>query len=187
VLYHGPSSRTVLNCYQIEPVLIPGPAVAQQPGTGNPSNVLLLSPADGFESTTARPRTAGFHFDEGHCATLPDNEIDIVTTQFEAMSFDGPAAGGEEGTSYSLALETEQLTRIFPLVDWYEPSGSAHRSQYGSRVPTENPAAAEWRVKLRRIYPTLFLPQDRRGKVKLTTGSAVAGESSCCHLGSSFP
>lgn len=161
VLYHRLSSAAVLNRHEVEPVLILGSAMPEQPDAGDPRDITLLPPAHCLESAAAQSGASSLHLDEGDCSTPPDDEVDVMTTQLEAMRLDRPAAGCEIGNGDPFTLETEQMTRIFPFGDRDEPAGRAHAQWYALPPGPENLLAAAWggksQTKWRIRRPVLFL------------------------------
>ena len=95
----------------------------EKPNTGHPGNVSLLPSGDRLESAPIIAGPTGFHFNEGDHLSLPDDQIDIVMPQPEAVRLDRPATRGQECDGETLAFHPEQMALIFPFDDWNEPAG----------------------------------------------------------------
>ena len=55
----------------------------------------------------------GFHLDKGDSLALADDEVDVVSTEPEAVRLDAPPAGGEEGDGQPFSRE--ELTALLDL------------------------------------------------------------------------
>jgi hypothetical protein len=141
-----PPRSTHLNGHQVKATLVRRPPMPEQPDASHASDVALFSPAHRLQPAAAHTRAPSLDLHERHSTTSPDDQIDIVTPQPEAMGLDTPAAGRQIGDGHALAFEAEQLPRILPVGDRGEPAGYGHTPRYTKRLCTENrPAAARAR------------------------------------------
>ena len=136
------AARSHLHQQHIEPIFIPQATMPEKPTIGHPGDVSLLPSAYRLEPAPVSAGPPGFHFDERHHPSLPNDQIDIVMTQAEAVRLDRPAARGEECDGETLAFHPEQMALIFPFADWNEPAGCAHAAQYAPPAGKRDRSAA---------------------------------------------
>jgi hypothetical protein len=119
----------VLDRDEIETVFVSRPSVPEHPHACDPGDVSLLPPIHRLEAAATGCAPPGFHFHEGDHAAATHDQVDVVTPQSEPMGFDRPATRSEKRNGDSLALEPQDLTLVFPLLDRNEPAGSGHGVQ----------------------------------------------------------
>jgi hypothetical protein len=81
------SSGNPLYGYQIEPIVVISSTKPVHPQTCYPDNVPLLSPVHRLQTRAKRERAAGLHFDKRDQMFFSNDQIDLMSTDFETMSF----------------------------------------------------------------------------------------------------
>jgi len=128
MLHHRFAAGGIPDGDQIEPVFVARAAVAQHPDRGHPGDVPLFPLMDRLDRRPEGGGPTGFYFDEGNGTALPDDQIEIVAAELEAMGLDRPATRGEKGYGDTLAPEAEELALILPLCDRGKAAGAGHAS-----------------------------------------------------------
>ena len=81
------SSSNPLNCDYIEPIMVISPTPPVYPQTGDSDDLPLLSPVHRLQTRAKRERAAGLHFDKRDQMFFSNDQIDLVSADFETMSF----------------------------------------------------------------------------------------------------
>lgn len=76
----------------VEAVLVPGLAVAEQPGPGEPLEGGPLAEGDRLDARATGGRAAALDLDEGDQRTQTGDQVEVVPAESEAMGLDSPAA-----------------------------------------------------------------------------------------------
>ncbi len=120
------SAPGIMDRNQIKPVLVLGVSVPEHPHRCHPREVSLLPPADRLEGGSADGGAASLHLHKRDRPAFPDDEVEIVPPELEAMGFDRPATGREERDGDPFSVYAEQLATVLPFLDRNEAAGAGH-------------------------------------------------------------
>jgi hypothetical protein len=82
----------VQDLHNIEPERVTPTAVSERPDACHARNGASLLPSDRLPGRPVPARTPGLHLDEGHHVVPPDDQIEVVAAQTEAVGLDDPPA-----------------------------------------------------------------------------------------------
>lgn len=96
----------------IEPVPVADPPMAQPPGLREARHHSSLAPADGLTAGPEPGAAPGLHLDKGNEVTAPDDEIEVVVPEPEAMRLDVPPPRLEGGGRQGLPVQAQLVAGV---------------------------------------------------------------------------
>jgi hypothetical protein len=107
----------------VKTVSVPQSAEASPPAFRHPGERPELLPAESLSRVSAGERGPGLDLDKGHQLRAPDNEVDVVTADPEAVRLDLPSPGGQPGERELLPTEAAEVAGIGPIGNGNEGAG----------------------------------------------------------------
>ena len=93
--------------YDVEPVRVPGAAVARDPDAGRTSQLLLFAPVDRFDRTAEPVPASSLHLDEGDHPIPLDHEVDVAMSGAEPALNHPPSPRPKPSLRYALSQLAE--------------------------------------------------------------------------------